>query len=257
MRHLLLFGIVVLLGLLQGCKPKKTTPPLGGNLNPTTTEYPTTSVIATWLPEWFTAKANIGITSPELNQSATASIRMRKDSIIWMSIRKFGIEVARMQITQDTVWMLDRINSQCHIYPTQNLVTQYGIPSGNFSAMQDLILGNPIMYNTPKYIDTLNANEWIFIGEASPYQSKYCVRTENKQLQSQQFVDTLKRQSFSMLQEEYLPLATATFSQKRRINAQLPAIGSATIQMDFSEITYDQAVNLRFEIPDYYEVIRP
>ena len=53
------------------------------------------------------AEAEIDSTSA----SFTVTLRMKKDSVIWMSISKLGIEGARVLITKDSVKLLNRIKN--------------------------------------------------------------------------------------------------------------------------------------------------
>jgi hypothetical protein len=53
---------------------------------------------------WFFAKAKIEIEDSKNNNTVNAIIRMKKDSVIWISLNAIlGIEVSRILITPDTV----------------------------------------------------------------------------------------------------------------------------------------------------------
>src|SRR5438309_10743284 len=49
------------------------------------------------------AKFNCELTVDSEEHSFNVSVRTRKDSVIWMSISKLGIDAARILITKDTV----------------------------------------------------------------------------------------------------------------------------------------------------------
>ena len=99
------------------------------------------------LPQWFSAKTNIHYKTEKENQSVTAQIRMRLDSAIWISvIPLFGIEVARVIITKDSLKYLDRFNKQ---YSAQSIAAlkSYLPIEGDFYALQNIILGNHFNYS--------------------------------------------------------------------------------------------------------------
>ena len=65
--------------------------------------------------EWMYAKAKLRYDDKYQGFGASATIQMRKDSLLWMNIKKFGLEVARVQITPDSIYILDRINNEYYI----------------------------------------------------------------------------------------------------------------------------------------------
>jgi hypothetical protein len=80
----------------------------------------------------------------------TANIRIRKDSMIWISVSAvLGIEAIRMMITHDSVKILQK---QGHIYRLRSvgyLQQEIHLPL-DFASLQDLLIGNPA------YLDTSN-----------------------------------------------------------------------------------------------------
>lgn len=70
-------------------------------------------------------------------------IRIRKDSIIWISIRKFGLEAARVMLSQDSVWVMDRINSQYFTGDYLFFSKQYKLEV-DYNLIESLLLANPL-----------------------------------------------------------------------------------------------------------------
>ena len=58
--------------------------------------------------EHLNAKINAEAIIDSSENSFSVTLRMRKDSIIWMSISKLGIEGARLMITKDSVKFMNR-----------------------------------------------------------------------------------------------------------------------------------------------------
>ncbi|MFH0895010.1 MAG: DUF4292 domain-containing protein [Bacteroidota bacterium] len=76
--------------------------------------------------EWINAKFECTAVLNKDKASFKGHLRIRRDSIIWVSITPaLGIEVARVKITEDSVKMINRINST--------------FLSGNFSYLNELI----------------------------------------------------------------------------------------------------------------------
>jgi len=92
----------------------------------------------------FKAKSKISFSSPDKSLSSSANIRMKKDSIIWISVSPiFGIEAARGFISQDTIVFMDRVNKDVYRYNYETLSSMLNFEV-NFEMVQSIILGNQV-----------------------------------------------------------------------------------------------------------------
>ena len=111
---LILFFLAATLAT-TACKSTKKTTTTTTQTTPTNTT--TTPLSITAILEMMDANApvatrlsgdgSVDIESSQLNQSANTMIRFRRDSVIWLNVKKFGFNVARAQITRDSVFMLN------------------------------------------------------------------------------------------------------------------------------------------------------
>ncbi|WP_375580958.1 DUF4292 domain-containing protein [Marivirga tractuosa] len=94
--------------------------------------------------EYLQAKSKIRFSSPDRNLSSSASIRMKKDSVIWVSVSPvFGIEAARGFISQDTIVFMDRVNKDVYRYSYESLSNALNFEV-DFEMVQSIILGNQV-----------------------------------------------------------------------------------------------------------------
>lgn len=89
-----------------------------------------------------TFSATFTLTSKGTETSLDGEVRMVHDSLIWISMRKFGLEVARMMLSKDSVWMLDRINSRYFAGDYRFFLSQYR-QEADFNMVEALLLANP------------------------------------------------------------------------------------------------------------------
>jgi len=92
--------------------------------------------------EWLSAKANINFKDEQQRIKFNANIRMRKDSIIWMNIKKLSVEAFRVLITQDSIFIIDRLEKKYYTHGLDFVEEKFNFP-GQFQALQTAILGNP------------------------------------------------------------------------------------------------------------------
>ncbi|WP_338393243.1 DUF4292 domain-containing protein [Fulvitalea axinellae] len=74
-------------------------------------------------------------------QKASAHMRLRKDSIIWISITPYGIEAARAMFTQDSLVFMDKINKTYFVQHYDELSDKLKVDV-DFKLLQGLLVGN-------------------------------------------------------------------------------------------------------------------
>ena len=93
--------------------------------------------------EWLTANMDIqaegnGMTYNDLS----GQIRMRKDSIVWFSVTAtMGVEALRAKISNDSIWVLNRLEKTYLAEPLDTVSAQLGIPL-SLPLVQTLLLDN-------------------------------------------------------------------------------------------------------------------
>jgi len=93
--------------------------------------------------EWLTANLSIqaegnGVAYNDLS----GQIRMRKDSIVWLNVTAtMGVEVLRAKISNDSVWLLNRLEKTYLAEPLDSVSAQLGIPL-TLPLVQILLLDN-------------------------------------------------------------------------------------------------------------------
>jgi Domain of unknown function (DUF4292) len=91
---------------------------------------------------YLTAKSKLSFKSKTQDISnANLNLRVRKDSVIWISISKVGIEAVRALITRDSVAIMDKLERRYAIYDFPTLSKQFNFDM-NFDLLQALIVGN-------------------------------------------------------------------------------------------------------------------
>ena len=89
--------------------------------------------------EWLTSSARLSFDDGSMAVSGTASIKMQKDKVVWMSVKKFGFEIGRAKITPDSVYILDRINNQYAVEPLSFIEEKLQLPA-DLTMLQEMLL---------------------------------------------------------------------------------------------------------------------
>ena len=93
--------------------------------------------------DYLTAKAKINYKDSKQNLNATSNIRVKKDSLIWLSVSKVGVEAARILITKDSLFLLDKLKKRYTKKGFDALSKEFDFEI-NYNLVESVILGNLI-----------------------------------------------------------------------------------------------------------------
>lgn len=108
--------------------------------------------------DWFQGKFGASYKSEDKKQNFSGQFRIRKDSVIWISIYAvMNIEVFRIIIRQDSVFMLNRLKKTYYSRNIEFLNEQLGTDV-DFDILQSLLIGSDFdYYENNKF--TLSTND--------------------------------------------------------------------------------------------------
>jgi hypothetical protein len=85
-------------------------------------------------------RTKVNFNSDKISQNFPATIQIRKDSIIWISV-SVGLEAARGIIRQDSIFFMDRLNKNYYQFDFETLSRQFGFKL-DYPRIQSLLIGN-------------------------------------------------------------------------------------------------------------------
>lgn len=202
--------------------------------------------------DWLEAKARISYDGEDQSVSATATIVVRKDSLVWMSVRKLGFEVARVQIDKDSVYVINRLSNEYLIQGLDYLASSYNLPA-NLKTIQAILLGNPVFLNTRDMKLSKEELNYHLISNSGQMENHFWLDMSSLMLVRAQYGDLRSRREVNLLLEDYQPLdAEQNFSYLRHINVDSSELGEAAIEIDFSDVKINVPQEVRFSIPSRY-----
>ncbi|HNQ12242.1 MAG TPA: DUF4292 domain-containing protein [Bacteroidia bacterium] len=219
-----------------------------------------------FLPEWFSAKANVESTSDNNTLSFNIHIRNKKDSLIWISITPLlGIEAARVYITRDSLFLMDRINNQYARSDYSFLNERFNIEV-NFDMLQSLLHGNFFPYKHENKFTSVYLEDPIII--LSTLKKRALKRSleekdPNKPIVQDLFIDPI---NFRVLKNDIeddkiqkkLTITYANFVHTEKgdfpLNHQtdLSAQKNFSFKINFNKIGIEGPLEFPFSIPEKY-----
>lgn len=203
--------------------------------------------------DWMDARARISFKNEDMSVSGSATIRMKKDSLLWISVKKLGFEVARAMITRDSVLILDRINNEYGRFGLSYLSASYNLPA-NFGMVQSVVLGKPYFVN-PTSVRLEESDQTYALTDQIPgHQVTYSLDRKDLRLLGMKYRSALGDQELIANLSEYAEIAKQqNFSYFRdfRLEEKDDSITEVTIK--FSQIDLDTPQDIPFSIPRRYK----
>jgi len=203
--------------------------------------------------EWLNVKAKTSIESPDETGSADMILRMRKDSIIWIVVKKFGIEAARIQVDKKEYTMLYRLEG---LYETNSIdkVNELFSLSADFNDMQQLLFGNVLLPDSAMTQVVEGDNFYLLSALVDGLAISYKIDAYTLELRQISITDALGRTA-EVYYDDYRPVdGFGSISMERKFVFPVDG-GIATMKLKVSEIEINVPKEIKFNIPKSYERI--
>jgi hypothetical protein len=202
--------------------------------------------------DWLGTKAKVSYRDEYMRESFTAYIRMKKDSAIWMSFKKFSFEGARALITPDSIFVIDRINNQYLAKPFSYAQQEYHLPVG-FAGLQAMLLGNPVFFSSKSEV-SVDSTRYLLSQKSDNLVAKYWIDGVKFLLQEFYVDDFRNKRELTYMASDYQQLPDKQkFSYFRRFNLNSKDLGTLQVDIDFSKVEIDVPQKMSFSVSSRYE----
>lgn len=199
--------------------------------------------------QWFTSKARINYSSPSQNIQVVAHIKIRRDSVIFLSIQKFGFEGVRILITPNSIQILSRIEKTYMKRDYEFLKINYGVGL-NFNDLQNLLVAQlPNSMNSPK-------TKWTTTEQGCALEQNtghwFCqmLLLGNKLAK---YTNAQNNSTFEMLIEN--TNVNSDFPDVRKVNLNYQSQLNIKADLQFLSTNFVDTETIVFEVPQHYSVI--
>lgn len=185
--------------------------------------------------------------------SANANLIWIKDSVMWLNIKKFGIEVARVLITPDSIVTLNRLEKTVNIQAFSTLENRYNLPGGFGLLQQTLLASAWVPEGMQLQSDTIDGKHRLR-GNNGQLGADYRLQEGNFLLSQASFLQQKESRLVSLTFENYKKVPEAQwFPYLRHMETESPENGDMRLEIEFSDVEINVPKNYRFEIPAHYE----
>lgn len=198
-------------------------------------------------------KADLNIDGDQNN--VTMNIRIQKDKKIWVIVTAAGgiVEVARAMITPDSLFLLNKLEKTYTKKPF-SYIYKFTNKQINFGLLQAVLSGNAASdFMTTKSDLAQEDGVWVLSGTTESLAYRSVFNTLLKVTETT-LNDAEAGQAFKVSYGKYTPLNNALFPSSLTINTKSGA-KKINIEIEFSKIESNVAVEFPFTVPKSYELI--
>jgi hypothetical protein len=214
------------------------------------------------------AKLNVDAVVDGADYSFAVTLRMYKDSVIWMSLGKLGIEGARVLITKDSVKFINTLKNTYfkgdYAYISKLLNTEL-----DFEMLQSLLIGNSVsFYDEDEKIKPGVDDCKYTLGTVRKFKMRKVEKGKNLREPAQTiymvpgmfkvarivFYEFNPDRSFDAKFDGFEQLEDGQLFPMKMIYA-IKAQKNVNIDIQYSKVNVNEDVSFPFKIPDNYEQI--
>jgi hypothetical protein len=210
--------------------------------------------------DYFSTRTKVKYSEGEKQVNGTANIRMRKDSIIWISVSpSIGIEATRMIITKDTAIVINRIEKEYYIFNFDEISRYFNFRI-DFDLIQSVLLGN-LLKPIDDQTRIAKENQYYLIKQKSgPLDLQSYVLVDNKKIETVLINEEATKNFMTLKYSDFKETGPYLFPKGCLVNLTYksnkgPIVTSINLQHNKADII-DKPLKFPFNIPTKYEAFK-
>ena len=243
-----LIYIFLVLGVMSSCKSKKiaTENSRVGNAN----FY---QVLENDLKfELLKVNGTINVENSKQKIGAQFSMRIKSDSLIWLSFRVAFIEAYRMQISKDSVWLMDRLKRQHKAESIEYLGQLIGTNIG-YEWLEGILLANVKPMEGMNFTRVMEDNKQYLKSREDELDISLITNAALKKLELLKLLLATSDSDLLVEFPEYKDIDGTIFPSKTSFTIQNPQFAHAEIK--YGKFSLPSDLSFPFSIPSSYSAM--
>lgn len=139
---------------------------------------------------YMTTKSKLEYSDGNGTDQVAVTLRMKKDSVVWVSIGKAGVEGARGLLRPDSVFVMDKLKNELHSYDLKYLqeLTQSNL---SYTNIQNLLVGDLIFPYKEEDKVTRNETHYVLYQKQDNLHIQSSIRFDNGKVEQTIIVDSI------------------------------------------------------------------
>ena len=186
----------------------------------------------------------------------SASLRMVKDSIIWLNFSKLGFPVAKLKITPQEVKFYEKIGKSSFDGDFK-LISNWLGTEFDFVKVQNLFLGEAILsLEEDKYLVSVKDSKYELLSKKKNpiFGIKYWIDPVHFKVVKEEISHAEKNQNLTILYKDFHKISESLFPKGFMVKAVTDGM-TTTIDINYKNVQFDVPLRFPFAIPAGYRNI--
>jgi hypothetical protein len=248
MNRSLILMLVCVSALLTSCSKK---------VQPTNTRAPQTSLNIEEIDfEYFHGKAKMILRDANKEREVKAHIRVRKDSVIWMTFSVIGVQGGKALINKDSITIVSTVDKEYFVFDYVELSKKFNIDI-SYDVIQAAMLGNLIVPRKDNDEVVQESSMYLLKQQAGNIHVVNYVNAGSMKIEKVDLKESNSTNSLLINYSNFQPVGDKAFPYNGTINLfykSLSGLLNTTIIFEYNKAEVgDRELKFPFNIPKRYD----
>lgn len=205
--------------------------------------------------EYFQGKARMILRDANKEREVKANIRVRKDSVIWMTFSVIGVQGGKALINQDSITIVSNVDKEYYVFEYEELSKRYNFKI-NYDVIQSAMLGNLIMPRDDEDEIVKESSMFLLKQQAGSVQVVNYVNAASMKIEKVELKESKNSNSFVVNYSNFQPVGKKFFPYNGTINLfykTLSGVLNTTIIFEYNKAEVGgKELKFPFNIPKRY-----
>lgn len=205
--------------------------------------------------DYFQGKARMILRDAKKEREVKANIRMRKDSVIWMTFSVIGVQGGKALINKDSITIVSTVDKEYYVFPYAELSKRFQFDI-DFEVVQAAMLGNPIIPRSEEDEVVQESSMYLLKQEQADVDVVNYVNTASMKIEKVEMKEENSMNSLVINYSNFQPVGDRVFPYNGTINLFYKTISgllNTTIIFEYNKAEVgDKELRFPFNIPKRY-----
>lgn len=205
--------------------------------------------------EYFHGKAKLVLRDANKEREVKANIRVRKDSVIWMTFSVIGVQGGKALINKDSITVVNNVDNEYFVFDYKELSARYNFEI-NYDVVQSAMLGNLIQDRSDSDEVIPETSHFILNQRKNTIIISTLINAASRKVEKVDFKEQNSNNSLVMNYSNFQPVGDKLFPYNGAVTLfyKTPAgILNTTIIFEYSKAEVGtRELNFPFNIPKRY-----
>lgn len=205
--------------------------------------------------DYFQGKARMILRDANKEREVRANIRMRKDSVIWMTFSVIGVQGGKALINRDSITIVSTVDKEYYVFPYSELSSRFQFEI-NYEVMQAAMLGNPIIPRSARDDVQQESSMYLLKQDKSDVHVINYVNAASMKIEKVEMKEEGSMNSLIINYSNFQPVGNKVFPYNGTINLFYKTVSgllNTTIIFEYNKAEVgDRELRFPFNIPKRY-----